>query len=128
MNRQIYKEEILEHYQDPLNNGEVENADLESEVSNPHCGDEFRFTASVDDTKFSDIRFEGEGCALSTAAASLLTEELSGGEIDRVKKLEGDELFELLGVEKENITPIRQKCVLLAKEGLEKMVKEHDRT
>ncbi|MDY6774194.1 MAG: iron-sulfur cluster assembly scaffold protein [Candidatus Nanohaloarchaea archaeon] len=128
MSRQLYQGKILEHYREPLNRGNMEEPDLESEVSNPHCGDELRFTAKVEGEGFVELKFDGEGCALSTASASLLTERLSGQDRGSVTDLEPGEVFRLLGVEKEEVTPIRQKCVLLAKEGIEKLVSEDDET
>jgi hypothetical protein len=76
---ELYRDQILEHYKRPHNFGVVEAADLEYEDTNPFCGDEQHVTIKLDaDDKVSEIAFEGKGCAISTAATSLLTDELTG--------------------------------------------------
>lgn len=128
MTRQLYQGKILEHYNEPRNRGTVTAPDISAEVSNPNCGDDLRFTADIEDGRFRELKFEGEGCALSIAIASLLSEKISGEDVGSVEEMEVDGLFELLGVDKNQVTPTRQKCVLIAKEGVEKLVKNYDET
>jgi len=74
---ELYRDQILEHYKRPHNFGAVEDPDLEFEDTNPFCGDEQRVTIRLDDSdKVTEVAFEGKGCAISTAATSLLTDEL----------------------------------------------------
>src|SRR3954447_7516677 len=76
---ELYRDQILEHYKRPHNFGHIEEADLEFEDTNPFCGDEQHVTIKLDaDDKVAAIAFEGKGCAISTAATSLLTDELVG--------------------------------------------------
>lgn len=126
MKRQMYEGKILEHYQEPRNEGRVEEPDMEADVSNPNCGDELEFTATVENGELEKLGFEGEGCALSIAAASLLTQTMAGEEIEQISEIEERELFSMMGIQKDEITPTRMKCVLLPKEGLERMVDDDE--
>ncbi len=76
---ELYRENILDHYKRPRNFGRPEAFDLEFEDTNPLCGDEQHvFIKLGDDGRVSGVSFEGKGCAISTAATSMLTEELAG--------------------------------------------------
>ena len=76
---ELYREQILEHYKRPHNFGRLEEPDLEFEDTNPFCGDEQHVTIRLDDEgRVAEVAFEGKGCAISTAATSLLTDELVG--------------------------------------------------
>ncbi len=122
--RSIYKEHILEHYNDPHNFGEMDDPDADVEAENPSCGDELHLYAKVDDGKIQDLSFTGSGCALSIAAASLLTDELQGVDVDDIKNVSEEDLFELLGLEQEMISPLRMKCVLLCRDAAEQLIEE----
>ncbi|MDY6766213.1 MAG: iron-sulfur cluster assembly scaffold protein [Candidatus Nanohaloarchaea archaeon] len=120
--RQLYEGRIMDHYTDPRHAGTVDDADMSVHVENPHCGDSFTITAAVDDDTFTAIRFDGDGCALSTAAASLLLDELEGATIAAAAEIEDRDVFDMLGIQKDDIAPVRVKCVLLARNGVEEMV------
>src|SRR6188472_1096766 len=76
---ELYREQILEHYKRPHNFGRLEQPDLEYEDSNPFCGDEQLLQIKLDrDGRVAQVAFEGKGCAISTAATSMLTDELAG--------------------------------------------------
>jgi nitrogen fixation NifU-like protein len=108
----LYREQILEHYKRPHNWGELENADLEFEDNNPLCGDILKVTMSVDaDNRVDDIRFTGHGCAISTACASLASDEIKGMSVDDVLRLDRDFILELLGID---VSATRMKCALLS--------------
>lgn len=121
----LYREKILSHYREPHNQGRVDDPDLSGRADNPNCGDELLFTAAVDDGRFAGLAFEGEGCALSVAAASLLTDALQDEPLDAAD-VPDDEMFGMLGLEKDEVSPLRVKCVLLARDGIVSMVTEHD--
>jgi nitrogen fixation NifU-like protein len=107
----LYRDQILEHYKRPHNFGRLEGADLEYEDSNPFCGDEQHLFVKLDgDGKVSEIAFEGKGCAISTAATSLLTDELEGMSRDELLRLDKEFVLELLGID---ISATRMKCALL---------------
>ena len=109
---ELYRDQILEHYKRPHNFGVVESADLEYEDTNPFCGDEQHVTIKLDaDDKVSEIAFEGKGCAISTAATSLLTDELTGMSREELLRLPKDYVLELLGID---ISAQRMKCALLS--------------
>jgi len=76
--RELYQEIILDHNKDPRNFGRVENCTHHAEGYNPLCGDQLSITMRVEDGVIRDVKFEGEGCAISKATASLLTSELIG--------------------------------------------------
>ena len=108
---QLYREQILEHYKRPHNFGPLEEFDLEFEDSNPFCGDEQHLRIKLgEDGKVAEIRFEGSGCAISTAATSLLTDELAGKSREELLRLDKDFVLELLGID---ISATRMKCALL---------------
>src|SRR6201990_2619132 len=108
---ELYRDQILEHYKRPHNFGVVESADLEFEDTNPFCGDEQHVTIKLDgDDKVSEVAFEGKGCAISTAATSLLTDELVGKSREELLRLPKDFVLELLRVE---ISATRMKCAML---------------
>jgi nitrogen fixation NifU-like protein len=108
---ELYRDQILEHYKRPHNFGRIEQPDLEFEDTNPFCGDEQHVTIKLDgDDKVAEVAFDGKGCAISTAATSLLTDELVGMSRDELLKLPKDFVLELLGIE---ISATRMKCAML---------------
>lgn len=108
---ELYREQILEHYKRPHNFGQVENPDLRFEDSNPFCGDEQEVTIRLDsDGRVADVAFDGKGCAISTAATSLLTDELRGKTTDELLTLPKEYVLDLLGID---ISATRMKCALL---------------
>lgn len=108
---ELYREQILDHYKRPRNFGVLENPDLEYEDSNPFCGDQQHVTIRLDDQdRVAEVRFEGQGCAISTAATSLLTEELAGMSREELLKLDKQVVLDLLGID---ISATRMKCAML---------------
>jgi nitrogen fixation protein NifU and related proteins len=113
---EVYRENILEHYKRPRNWSppapELERVDLQFHDLNPLCGDELTVKLAVDgDERVTGVRFEGHGCAISQAAASMASEELIGMEIDEAATLDAGWMLELLGV---NVSATRRKCALLS--------------
>ncbi len=106
----LYREQILDHSRHPRNFGEIEGADITYEDSNPLCGDRVRIDVKVDDGKIADIKFSGRGCAISQAAASILTEMVKGHDLSEVKEISAEDMIEELGI---SISPARVKCALL---------------
>ena len=107
---ELYRDYILDHYKNPRNFGELEPRDLEFHDLNPLCGDELGVHIRVTDGTITELRFHGQGCAISQAAASIASEELVGMPVDDAAKLDADWMLELLGIE---ISPTRRKCALL---------------
>jgi len=108
----LYPERILEHYKRPNHWGVLEDPDLEFEDINPLCGDELKVHLRVDgDKRIEDIRFSGQGCAISQAAASMASDEVVGMRIDDVLRLDRSFVLDLLGID---IPAGRFKCALLS--------------
>jgi nitrogen fixation NifU-like protein len=108
----LYRENILQHYKNPQNWGELENPDLEFFDSNPLCGDELKVQLRVgDDGRIAAVRFSGHGCAISQASASMASEEIVGMHVDDVLKLDRSFVLDLLGID---ISATRIKCALLS--------------
>lgn len=108
---ELYREQILEHYKRPHNFGRLDEPDLEYEDTNPFCGDEQHVTIRLDEGgHISEVAFEGQGCAISTAATSLLTDELAGKTREEVLRLPKEFVLDLLGIE---ISATRMKCAML---------------
>lgn len=107
----LYRENILEHYKHPRNRGTLESPDITYEDSNPLCGDRIRMDLNVRDGRVDEVRFSGQGCSISQAAASMLCEAIEGKLLDEVKKIGRDDMLDMLGIE---LGPVRLKCGLLA--------------
>ena len=109
---ELYRDYILDHYKNPRNFGELEPHDLEFHDHNPLCGDELGVHLVVDDEcRIADLRFHGQGCAISQAAASIASEDLIGMGVAEVPELSADWILERLGIE---VSPTRRKCALLS--------------
>jgi nitrogen fixation NifU-like protein len=109
----LYRDFILEHYRAPHNKGVLERHDLHFADSNPTCGDELSMTIQLDDEKarVMDVAFDGRGCAISQASASILTDELRGMSLAELRGIDPKDVLEALGVP---IGPARLKCALLS--------------
>ena len=107
----LYRENILEHYKQPRNFGELEVPDLEFEDNNPLCGDELKVQLQGRRRRpVTDVRFSGHGCAISQASASMASEEVVGMPVEDLIRLDRDFVLDLLGIE---ISATRMKCALL---------------
>jgi nitrogen fixation NifU-like protein len=107
----LYRENILDHYKRPRNFGRPDEFDLDYEDTNPFCGDEQHVFIELDeDDRVRRVSFEGKGCAISTAATSMLTEELDGKTREELLRLPKDFVLDLLGIE---ISATRMKCAML---------------
>jgi nitrogen fixation protein NifU and related proteins len=108
---ELYRENILDHYKRPRHFGRLEEFDLDFEDTNPFCGDEQHVYIKLDaGGRVEDVSFEGKGCAISTAATSMLTDELQGKSREELLRLEKDFVLDLLGID---ISATRMKCALL---------------
>ena len=108
----LYRDFILEHYRNPHNRGVLDPHDLVFADSNPTCGDEMSITVRLDDgrERVAEIAFDGRGCAISQASASILTDELPGRTLDELRAIDPRDVVANLGVP---IGPARLKCALL---------------
>jgi len=115
----IYTEIILDHYHHPRNFGEIKNPTNKVEVSNPLCGDKIAMMIIFDKEKVSEVKFNGVGCAISIASASMLTEYIKGKTKEQLKKIDKNFIIKILGVK---LGVNRIKCALLSLEALKKML------
>ena len=106
----LYRENIIDHYRHPRNKGHLDAADIHYHDVNPFCGDEITIELRVVEGRVVEAAFDGKGCAISQASASMLTEEILGKTLDEVKLLEKEDVLEMLGIP---IGPVRLKCALL---------------
>ena len=107
----LYHEAILDHYKDRRNWGILSPADIDHEEKNPLCGDRLRLTMRVRDGKIAEVGWDGEGCAISQAAASMLGETLVGKTLEEAQHISKEDILDMLGIE---LGPVRLKCALLS--------------
>src|SRR5512135_2898812 len=113
----LYREEILDHYYASPHRGRLESPDLLSELDNPLCGDHIRLELALSPgDRIEQVRFDGDGCAISQAAASLLAGHIEGKGVDEARRFSIQEMLKLLGIP---LTPARLKCGLLAFRALQ---------
>jgi nitrogen fixation NifU-like protein len=106
----LYREYILDHYKNPRNFGELEDRDAEFFDRNPLCGDEIGVHVKLEGDRVADIRFHGQGCAISQASASIISDELKGKTVAEIAALDRGFINEEIGIE---LSPTRLKCGLL---------------
>lgn len=127
----MYRENILDHGKNPRNQGVLDPADIDFEGHNPLCGDRLRLTLRVDaNGRITAVGWDGEGCAISQASASMLGETLVGMTLDEVKQIDKQVIFDLLGIP---LSMSRVKCALLSLKvlkagayGLDKLAPDED--
>ncbi len=116
----MYQENILDHYKSPRNFGRIENASVHHHEYNPLCGDQIEMFLIIDkNKKVADVKFQGHGCAISQASASMLTEEIKGKNIDELSSMTKENILKLLGIP---ISPVRLKCALLSLDTLKNSI------
>ncbi|MDT9026223.1 MAG: Fe-S cluster assembly sulfur transfer protein SufU [Bacillota bacterium] len=137
---QLYRQVIMDHYKNPRNKGSLEDGSFTIDMNNPTCGDRIHLTLKVEDGIVQDAKFDGEGCSISMASASMMTQAVKGKEIEKALKLskifsdmmQGNDYDDdvdlgdieaLQGVAK---FPARIKCATLAWKAMEKGVSEEE--
>lgn len=138
---QLYRQVIMDHYKNPRNRGELPEGALTVTLNNPTCGDRIQIQMNVEDGKIGDAKFVGEGCSISLASASMMTDSIKGMPVEKALELsdifskmmlgeeydEGDfdlgDIEALQGVHK---FPARIKCATLAWKAMEKGVGKKD--
>ena len=109
----MYRQQILEHYKNPRNYGEIEDPTFTHIGENPMCGDTIEMDVVLDDDEqtIEGVAFRGDGCAISQASASMLSQELRGMSVDDLLEMDREDIIDMLGVE---ISAMRVKCAVLA--------------
>ena len=134
----LYREVILDHYQSPRNQGRLSAPDVATQGSNPLCGDEIEVSLAIDGGRIADVAFQGRGCSISQASASMMTENIKGKTLDEAADLLGtfktlmtdrnapdldaDEIGELEALQGVKRYPVRVKCALLPWTALQEAV------
>jgi nitrogen fixation NifU-like protein len=113
MGSDMYRQQILDHYKNPRNYGEIEDPTFSHVGENPMCGDEITIDVVLgdDEETIEHVAFRGDGCAISQASASMLTSELQGETLADLDAMDRDDIVDMLGVD---ISPMRVKCAVLA--------------
>ena len=106
----LYADEILDHYKHPRHFGHLDEPTMVYHDRNPLCGDEITLELKIEDDKVVDVAFTGHGCAISRAAASMMSEEIVGKSLAELKGYDKESILDLLGIE---VGPVRIKCALL---------------
>lgn len=113
MGSDMYRQQILDHYKNPRNYGEMEDPTFSHVGENPSCGDTIRVDVRLEDDgeTIEYVAFSGDGCAISQASASMLSQKLPGMSVADLKEMDRDDIVDMLGVD---ISPMRIKCAVLA--------------
>lgn len=123
MTLDMYQENILDHYAHPRNKGRLDHPDLRAKERNPLCGDEIEVFVALDaERKIADVKFEGQGCAISQAAISMLSGELKGRTLDELERMTADDVKELILVP---LSPVRLKCAVLSLQAMHKALADY---
>ncbi len=116
----IYQENILDHYKNPRNFGNIENSTVHHYEYNPLCGDKIELYLVIDKGEIvGDIKFSGNGCAISQASASMLFEQIKGKPLNEIKGITKENILEMLGIP---ISSVRLKCALLSLDTLKNII------
>ena len=116
----LYQEIIMDHYRNPSNRGFLDHHNCRSEQRNSSCGDEVTFTGVIVDTILTEVAFQGKGCVISQATASLLSEKIKGMPLDDILDLDNDDLLAMIGMQ---LGPVRLLCALLSLMALQDGIK-----
>ncbi|GIN70928.1 iron-sulfur cluster assembly scaffold protein NifU [Bacillus sp. J14TS2] len=136
---QLYRQVIMDHYKNPRNKGSLEDGNLTVDMNNPTCGDRIHLTMKVENGKVTDAKFEGEGCSISMASASMMTQTIIGKDVETAYKLshifsemvqgkdydeEDFDLGDMEALQGVSKFPARIKCATLAWKAMEKGLNE----
>jgi nitrogen fixation NifU-like protein len=124
--QQMYMEQLMDNYKNPQNIGKIEDYTLFHHYKNPSCGDTFDMYVKLDENnkKIIDVKYTGDGCAISTASISLLSQELIGMDFEKSKKLTDNFIYDILGV---RISPGRTNCAMLSINAFKNSIKEFEK-
>ena len=117
-----YNNNVFEHFRNPRNMGEIENADATGQVGNPTCGDVMKIDVKIEGDKIEDIKFQTMGCAAAIATSSMLTVLAKGKTIEDAKNITNKDVAEALG----DLPPIKIHCSNLAADALQAAIKDYN--
>ncbi len=116
-----YSEKVLEHYQNPRNLGEIENADGVGTVGNPVCGDRMKIKIKVRDDRIEDVKFKTFGCGAAIATTSIVTELIKGKMLEEALQVTNQDVVEAL----DGLPPVKVHCSLLAEEAIKAAIEDY---
>ena len=122
MNNTDYNRNVLDHFRNPRNMGEIENPDAEAVVGNPSCGDVMKIMLKIEDGRIEDIKFQTMGCAAAIATSSMATELAKGKTLEEAKGITNEKVAEALG----QLPPIKVHCSNLAADALRKAIENYE--
>lgn len=118
-----YKQIILDHYKSPVNQGQMENPDIEVNEANSSCGDVIKVQLKLNGDKIEKMQWQSVGCAISTASASILSESVVGKSVDDVLKMTEGDLKQIMG----EVNAGRAKCASLPLRALQNAIKKYEK-
>lgn len=116
-----YSEKVLDHYQNPRNVGEIEDADGSGMVGNPTCGDIMKITIKVQDGRIEDVKFKTFGCGAAIATSSMVTELVKGKMIEEALRVTNRDVADAL----DGLPPVKIHCSLLAEEAVQAAIEDY---
>ena len=116
-----YSDKVMDHFENPRNVGEIEDADGIGQVGNPSCGDIMKMYIKVDDDKISDVKFKTFGCGAAVATSSITTELVKGKSLEEAKELSNEAVAEALG----GLPDVKMHCSNLAADALKKAINNY---
>ncbi|MBP8625936.1 MAG: Fe-S cluster assembly scaffold protein NifU [Syntrophorhabdaceae bacterium] len=121
MARGPYNDTVMDHFLNPRNMGEIENADAVAEVGNNVCGDTMKIYLKIEDNRIVDVKFKTFGCGAAIASSSITTELIKGKTIDEALKLTNKQVMEALG----GLPPAKEHCSVLAEDALRAAIEDY---
>ncbi|WLV23894.1 SUF system NifU family Fe-S cluster assembly protein [Aciduricibacillus chroicocephali] len=136
----LYRQVIMDHYKTPRNKGALEDSSMTVDMNNPTCGDRIRIQLKIEDGVVKDAKFDGEGCSISLASASMMTQAIKGQKLDDALRMSqifsdmmlgkeldagGLDLGDIEALQGVSKFPARIKCATLAWKAMEKGVQEN---
>lgn len=121
MNNTQYSEKVMDHFANPRNVGEIEDADGVGSVGNPVCGDIMKMFIKVNDNVITDVKFKTFGCGAAIATSSMATELIKGKTLDEALKLTNKAVAEALG----GLPPVKMHCSVLAEEAVQSAIDDY---
>jgi len=117
----MYSKKVIEHFQNPHNQGKIKDADAIGEAGNIKCGDIMKIYIKVDKDKIKDIKFETLGCAAAIATSSMMTDLVKGKTLDEAMKVTDKDVVDSLG----ELPPVKYHCSVLAITALKDAIKKY---
>lgn len=121
MNDNLYRQQLIDHYKNPRNTGEISDATHKSRLANTSCGDEIEMFLKFENKKLTDIKYDARGCAVSIAAISLLSNEVKDMTQEEILNIDNSFIEELIG---SSLTSSRVKCATLGLDSIKKAINE----